>query len=856
MPSTVNGIGTHYYGKKNLQKRVGTCHSCGRQAELKSYDTRLWFVIFFIPIIPLGRKRILDDCSVCRRHYMAEADKWETAKQLEISGAQEKFRSEPTPDNAIAVYQQLLHFHQIDEAAEFQKTMAAKFPDNAKVQAFLGAAMTHLGKLSEAEPYFERALALRPDLPEARVGVAMAHIRAGRLDEARKLLDHLEQPGASKLYSFEPLDSLARAYQNANRHDDALAIFTIIQQELPKVAEEDWFRKLVAKSEKDTGRQESQLPKRKFSWKRFLGTNNAQTTQAPQFTFRTLLIIGVILGLVGIGMAISNEYIRRHRTLHVLSVLREPVLVQVQGQSPVRVSRGVTEIKLPEGKYHVVVSGPIQQEVDFEIRSGYWGRWFDDAVWVLNVGGLGILQRIDAVYRSEPEPATHSFYFGESFVTMMGITHAFRELPEKAKSGTRFARLDVFSDEVMALFYYFLKQGNAQEALRLGETRLRQQPDDAEMVPVYAHIAREQGQIDRAERFLQTGLTNRPVLVQWHRVYQSLRNDRARDAQLAADYSKQLEAEPTNSALMYLRGRVAMSREESRQWFQRAAETDTNNAYAFFALGYDEMSHAEWAKARVCIARAAQLRPEQDDFSHHFALVRLALGEYSELEKELRERIARHPLDYAAARRLCDVLVGQKRAADATEFVRTFQIAAARASSQVGEANRALRRHLLYVTEDFATLEKESAQDNSPEGQYSRFIALIELGRTEDAIKLLPLDSKGNTDPFHILDTAIALKLAGNALESSRWLTRALQLLEQGTDDMIRAAAVLRKSTPPTTMELDNIALVPEAKAAVVAALAQLHPARHAELSALALKLNVSPGYPQHLIATAMAAKQ
>ena len=92
MPTTYNGIGTHYYGKKNLQSRLGVCQQCGRQTGLTSYDTRLWFVIFYIPVIPLGRKRILDYCAACTRHDPVELQKWETSKQLEISGALEKYR--------------------------------------------------------------------------------------------------------------------------------------------------------------------------------------------------------------------------------------------------------------------------------------------------------------------------------------------------------------------------------------------------------------------------------------------------------------------------------------------------------------------------------------------------------------------------------------------------------------------------------------------------------------------------------------------------------------------------------------------------------------------------------------------
>ena len=84
MPSTYNGIGTHYYGKTNIQKRPGPCPHCHRAVELTSYDTRLWFVVVFIPIIPIRRKRIIDYCPACTRHFAADLEKWETAKQLEM----------------------------------------------------------------------------------------------------------------------------------------------------------------------------------------------------------------------------------------------------------------------------------------------------------------------------------------------------------------------------------------------------------------------------------------------------------------------------------------------------------------------------------------------------------------------------------------------------------------------------------------------------------------------------------------------------------------------------------------------------------------------------------------------------
>ena len=89
MPTTINGVGTHYYGKKNASVRAGACRSCGRVSNLESYDTRLFVVIVFIPVIPLGRKRIIDSCPFCRRHFVANQGEYhDGAAALDLGAAQ------------------------------------------------------------------------------------------------------------------------------------------------------------------------------------------------------------------------------------------------------------------------------------------------------------------------------------------------------------------------------------------------------------------------------------------------------------------------------------------------------------------------------------------------------------------------------------------------------------------------------------------------------------------------------------------------------------------------------------------------------------------------------------------------
>src|SRR4030095_14096392 len=85
MPYVVNGIGTWHYGRSRVHELKGQCAACGNYGPLASFDTTLYFVVFFVPLIPLGKKRILEQCGACQRHrYMKLAD-WEKAKGRVLS---------------------------------------------------------------------------------------------------------------------------------------------------------------------------------------------------------------------------------------------------------------------------------------------------------------------------------------------------------------------------------------------------------------------------------------------------------------------------------------------------------------------------------------------------------------------------------------------------------------------------------------------------------------------------------------------------------------------------------------------------------------------------------------------------
>jgi len=852
MPSTYNGIGTHYYGKNNIQRRQAPCPHCGRGVELVSYDTRLWFVVVFIPVVPLGRKRIVDYCPSCTRHYAMDLDKWETARQLEVSGAMEKFRSNPTPEGAVAAHQQLLHFHQAAEAAEFQKTMVGKFPDNAKVHAYLGAAMEHIGQPDQAADAYRRALALRPDLPEARVGVAKGYIRSGQLGEARKLLDFLEKSGASQLYSLEPLEMLARAYQSVERHQEALDLFGKIVAELPRVAEVKGFRDLVKKSEKALGRGKTILPKQKFSWKRFFQVSGGQEA-GPQVTWRSLMGVGVILALIALGFAISNEYIRRHRTLYLVNGYGERATVRIAGAGEMKRFRGVCPLTLPEGHYHAVVSGPVQQEIDFEVRSGYFDRWFGDPLWLLNVGGGALLVETVATYSRDPRPARLAFHFGQPFERIARVTHPFKPLPEsvQVKSGeTRtLIELELFRGDATDVLGYLHEKRGPGEALTFAENWLRVHPEDSDALRIYTAFAERDKQNGRVTAFLQTGLTNRPLRIAWHRDYQNLCNHPDTRPALVAQYDEWLRNEPTNAALLYLRGRIEADRAAACRYFESAVAGDPQNPFPLFALGYSRMAAGNWAEARPYFARAVELDPAGPGFRNCLVITRFALGEAALIEPEMRKQLAGDPADLMSAIWLVDslVILGQPDAA--REVSANFQIACRKKyGTSAQKLTDTIRYHTLYAIGDLAGLEKAAADDNTPSGREVLVAALIEQGRMAEAAQRLSSGSDDEDQVVLMVAMAVACRQAGQPAEAEKWQGQMVAELQKGNEDFVAAARLFRPGAAPDPAAVQEVNLPPRMKAVLIALLSQQYPEHRSELATLARRLNVERNFPFHLV--------
>jgi tetratricopeptide (TPR) repeat protein len=370
-------------------------------------------------------------------------------------------------------------------------------------------------------------------------------------------------------------------------------------------------------------------------------------------------------------------------------------------------------------------------------------------------------------------------------------------------------------------------------------------PEDADALSDYADL----GDPKRVEDFLRAGLARRPVQIQWHRYYQNLHNSAAWHSRLAAEYDSMLKAEPNNSALLYLRGRIMPGAAEAESYYHKAIEADPKNPYPNYALGHHHTTRGDWAGARPFFARAVELQPANQEFISALATCRLALQEYVDLEKEFRDRLKRDSRNLSVAEQLVDVLAAQNRNAEASALVSPFSRAVSGlGTTTAGAYTTELRRHMLYSTGDLAGLTADAHADRSPGGRRAYFCALVEQGKLDEATHIHPIDEAKMVDPYHFLAVGLGWTAAGSPEKASPWFQKGIDLLAGNSAEDALAAALLSGKQEPTRESLDQLTQAAKGKAILLTAMGVLQPGHRTDLFAGARILNVDREYPSQLI--------
>ncbi len=527
--------------------------------------------------------------------------------------------------------------------------------------------------------------------------------------------------------------------------------------------------------------------------------------------------------LLAAGLAVNNEYIRRHRTLHVLNATGIPVELRID-DGPPRTVVGSEQIVVAEGKHRVRLTGPVDETHDLAIEAGYLDRWFKKPAWLLMPGGEAAIIRRTVIYSQRHAPPNAELIVGRPFLAVPDVDYLFTEPPpsltvNKGKGQvTRTCVQRFMGPDVQA--FEIAYSTDRQAALTFLEHRLRRKPLDAAMIEAYADRI-DRAHPDRARSFLESGLDRRPVAVQWHRLYQSLSEASGHDEGLLARYDNYLKADPRNPALIYLRARIEPDWDRQGEMYREAMQADPQLPWPWVARAARSAAAARWTECLAEIKEARDRRVDARAVADLALTARLGAGEARKVADECRAAVQADAADLPAVATLLEATATYAPLKDVEGELAAWQNRLPiEAKGPVAAMFRAIA---LYFAGKLDECLEHCGRSQGADLRSVRLHTLLALGRVKEATED-PTLTEALKDPNEALAISLAWRMAGRPEEADKWLERGAGALATMGHDARVAAAALRSRQPPPLRDIERMYLGARWQALICALLAARFP--------------------------------
>ncbi|HJT78264.1 MAG TPA: hypothetical protein VJ739_13755, partial [Gemmataceae bacterium] len=833
MPTIHNGVGTWYYGKRRIHSRKGACEFCKRVVELQSYDTTLYFVFFMVPLISLGQKRIFNKCSACTRHRVMPLKQWEANKAAAVAQLLEKLQQDPDNRDTILSGLALASAYQdeglLDKLAD---ALARHRTDDAAIQAQLGASYFYFARYAEAEAAFRASLQAQDD-PAVRRQLAWALLKQGRPREAlpylRHVLDERLTEQAGMLYL------LAEGYQAEGLHQEALELMDQRDAAFPELAAgKDWvkqrrtserYRETAKKIRSAYLTESSRAGYREGSWIAYV----------PR-VIGPLVLFGLLCWYLGAAF-----WAGRAQRVYLVNGWDKPYTVAVNGREQRLMPGSHNLVHVPEGEVTVEFRDPQLhlEPIHCRVESSFWSRPFVRHTFVINPDEVAVLEKDEAFYGDKnpaqaPQPE-QKILLGQPFYAFDGIDYEFEPFPQtlQVEEGstahkTRVGAFPNLTSDVRMLIAGEVLGPPEQEAY--ARRLLQLEPSD--IVPLAWLLTRlgDEGGL----AFLRPHLGDRPLRVEWHRLYEGLMARAHPDEDLRPAY-RQLVAETHRQPdALYLLARLPNEDPgEADKLLAEAAAADPPSVYALYALGYNAIEAGRPDDGLRWMKRAFERAPQNFTVLHGYREALLAAKQYDTLLDLLRGWQMRP---------------GQRRPA-LVDQVRVYglkgdQAQARQAIAQVVQAagmagNNAARQR----TEDSLELTLACARGDTarflelaPRAGEDKFEAAVLRGNLREATGLVEPATEHTVVQRGLLYLA-AMKAGDKKLADEQWALL-VAALKKEAGYARQLAALLEGGHPPDVARVRRLVMQPEQKRVVVAALARRYPETAKDLLPLARQLD------------------
>jgi tetratricopeptide (TPR) repeat protein len=831
MPHVVNGIGTWYYGKRRVHRIKSQCGFCNGVGELQSYDTTLFFVVFFVPLVPLGQKRVLEECPYCQKHRAIGLKKWEEIKAKDIAQLLETLRKNPDDRDTILSALALAQSYQDEEL--FNKLAAGLAEhrlDDAAIQTQLATGYAYFSRHEDAAARYRAALAIE-DNPQLRNRLAVTLLKLGRPEEARAYLQPILDEGRRE--DADMIYLLIEGYQAEGMHQEALGLMDQRDAKFPDQAnDKDW------KKQRKTSQRYLSSGKKVRS--AILGeSGKTGYREGSNWAARLPWVIGplVAAGLLCWYLA-AAYWAGQSRKVYLVNGWDKPYTVAVNGREVALGPNQATPVQLPEGD--VVVESRDPQvplpPVQCRIETPFLTRPFAGRTFVINPDQLALLVWEETVYAEPRQPSPDpEFHAGRALYEFKGIDYEFTPFPQTLKverrSTVRKKRVGVeplrsVEDRVTVASRLLTPEERVAYARRLVEL------DPNNPLPLYWLLALL-GQ-EQAIEYLKPGLAARPLRIEWHRTYQTLMEKAHPEVDLRPQYRRLVEETKGHPDAMYLLARVS-DVDEAGKLLQQAA-AGPPSAHVFHSRSYHALACGRFADAAGEGQKAVGLAPDNVVIRQNYRSALLAAGEYDRLLEALERKSAGpQELDFTARVAEVRIWVAKGDKAQARLVIEKALVPLQGPDNEPLQqsVSRALELAFVCAAGDVAGFLKlqSEAPDQHP------FEAAILTGKLKEATGLL----EGHAGEEALLERALlylaALKAGDRKLAEEQ---RPLFLAElgKGGREERRLAGMLAGKQPLNADILRRLPMQPEHKRVLLAVVAKARPEEAKDLLDLARKLD------------------
>ena len=662
MPYTLNGIGTHYYGAGNRSARLDVCKSCGRSATLSSYDTREWICVIFIPLIPLRKYRILNDCSSCRRHHRIAANEF-AQKLAEVTAPlRAQMRRAPDPEAHIALIQALIGWEMRADAEKELQAATTRFPQNVDIILLAAQLASGRGDLNAALPLYERAHGLDPQNAAATYGYGWILYKLERHDQAVPILQRAVSQEGNKLGA---LYLLGTSQMKLSRWNDALNAYQQLVALEPAYMQDKSLLRLMRECKQHLGYELNEAERRAGrSWWPFGRKAKPQTLQAqPTLVRPSLRIAGLVIAVIAIFSLGFYGWDRwMNIDVYFDNGLDRAVKLDLDSAHFDIAPNTFHKEALKQGAHTVVVRASDGKEIErltFNLeRLSIFGAMMHDRFFVYNVAAHNVYRRAIHGYAARAEDSSYDeeLIGMQRFFEQGDVDFPFTPAPEtiSVDSNRRSAvkKVSFNAAKNIDLTKYALirlRQGKMDEARTAIDRAVANAPCDTNTRRTQVYLAGIAGSLDNASEAAHHWIADCAQNdLEAHRTYQDVNTENGRQEALREEYRKMLSASPDSGKAHYLYGRVASDPALATAQYQEAIRLDPKLIWPRVALGHAYQTMERYDDALREFGAAVDMEGRDPSVVVYFATAAIAKGDPSAAVEKVDEIRKAHPRDYGA----------------------------------------------------------------------------------------------------------------------------------------------------------------------------------------------------------------